>query len=98
MSILNVLLELAIKFFTKFEKYPTMTEYKTICAVKITIAFFLNTVVIATVVYWGTWYGIDSLTTEMTYIIIINAVVSPLVPYVDPERIVKWIRIKYAIF
>lgn len=79
--VINLVLATAVRYFTKFEKYPTDTKYNTVVAVKITIALMLNSGAVAMVVYWGEWYGIDSLTAEMSNIIIANAVISPFVPY-----------------
>jgi hypothetical protein len=74
---INQVLSISIRFFARLEKYDSFTEYNTSVAVKLTSAMFINTAIVAWVVYYNDWYGSDSLVSEVYNIILANAFLSP---------------------
>ena len=56
-SLVNVLLSETIKYFTRFEKYNTVTDYQSAVSIKITLAMFINTAIIGFIVYRNDFYG-----------------------------------------
>ena len=56
-AFVNVLLSITIRYFTKFEKYGTITDYNSAVAIKMTTAMFINTSIITFLVYRNDFYG-----------------------------------------
>ena len=55
-NFMNVVLTITIRYFTKFEKFDTVTDYNLALAVKMALAMFASTAV-ANIVYIDDWYG-----------------------------------------
>jgi len=55
-NFVNVVLTITIKYFTKFEKFDTVTDYNSALTIKMTLGMFLNTTVISYIVYRDDWY------------------------------------------
>jgi hypothetical protein len=83
--LINQLIQFFITYFSRLEKYPTITEFNTSIAWKMTAALFINTGVVALFVYRGNMYGNYGLVSEMYAIILANAMLSPLMPLVSPK-------------
>ena len=77
-TVINSILRNSITFFSKVEKYSTWTDYYTSRAWKMSVAMFLNTGIVAIIVYQDDLYGSDSLIAVIWQIAITNAIVSPL--------------------
>jgi hypothetical protein len=91
-SVINIVLSQVIRFFSRLEKFDSYTNYTTSVAIKLTTAMFINTALIALIVYWDDWYGIDSLIAEVYNIILANAILSPLLYLFSFGYIVRRIR------
>ena len=59
--ITNKLLVETIKYLSKAEKFSSTTIHRSIVAVKLTIAMFINTGLVCFIVYRNDWYGENSL-------------------------------------
>jgi uncharacterized membrane protein (DUF4010 family) len=75
---INMLLAVVITFFSRFEKHKTSTDYNTSRAYKLTVMMFINTALIAPIVYRDHLYGSDALIAEVYNIVLANAILSPL--------------------
>lgn len=85
-SIINIGLTKTIRYFGQLEKYDTNTAYQTSVAFKLTMAMFINTAIVALIVYndEDDWYGLDSLIGEVQSIVIVNAALGPLLYFFSP--------------
>ena len=75
---INQILMVSITFFSHLEKYSSSTDFYTSRAWKMTMAMFINTAIVAIIVYQDDLYGSDSLITEIYNIVLANAIFSPL--------------------
>ena len=92
LTLLNILLSRTIKFFTKFEKFDSITAYNTAVSCKMTTALFIDTAIIVFMVYRDNWYGGDALIVEVYNIIIANAILTPVFYLLDLEHIILKFR------
>lgn len=92
--IINMILVFIIKVTSKMEKHVTETSYNTSVALKQTIAMFLNTAVVSFILHWQDFYSPQGLAAEMYNIMISNAVVQPVVYWLNPayrvQQFVRW--------
>jgi hypothetical protein len=79
------------------EQYPTNTEFNTSVSIKITVALFINSAIVAIVVYQSSLFENDGLINEIYNIILVNAAVSPLVPIFHPLHFLNRVRRWYAL-
>ena len=54
---MNVVLTMTIQYFTKYEKFDTVTDFNSALAIKMTIAMTISTAFVANTVYIDDWYG-----------------------------------------
>lgn len=91
--IINMILVFIIKVTSSMEKHMTQTSYNTSVALKQTIAMFLNTAIVSFILHWGDFYSPQGLAAEMYNIMISNAVVQPVVYWLNPAyRVQQYIR------
>ena len=81
--IINLLLTFIIRRTSSMEKHVTMTSYNTSVSLKQTIAMFLNTAIVSFIIHWGDFYSSQGLAAEMYNIMISNAVVQPIVYFLN---------------
>ena len=91
-SLINLVLTHTIKFFTKLEKFDSITAYNTAVSFKLTWALFINTAIIVIIVYRDAWYGSDALIAEVYTIIFANAILTPLIYLFDVEVFIRKVR------
>ena len=90
---MNMVLTKTIRYFTKFEKFDTVTDYNSALTIKMTLSMFLNTAMVANIVYRDAWYdGQASLIVEISSIIIITAIIHPFITFFDPFYLKRKIR------
>jgi heme/copper-type cytochrome/quinol oxidase subunit 2 len=82
-SCLNILLSRCIRQCALLEKHDTFTDYNSSVSIKLSFAMFMNSAIVPLCVYWDSWYGFNSLIMEIHNIILSNAVLSPLLYYVN---------------
>ena len=56
-NFMNVVLTMTIQYFTKYEKFDTVTDFNSALAIKMTIAMTISTAFVANTVYIDDWYG-----------------------------------------
>ena len=84
---INFILARSTRFSTSFERPHSVTAYNISVALKLTFAMFFNTAVIALIVNFDwrkDWFVPGGLATDATYILISNAIVSPLLYFFSP--------------
>ena len=84
---INFILGRSTRYFSSFERPHTVTAYNVSVALKLTLAMFINTAVIALVVnndWRSDWFVSQGLMADATYILISNAFVSPLIYLLSP--------------
>ena len=91
-NFMNVVLKSTIRYFTKFEKFDTVTDYNCALAVKMTIAMLFSTALVANIVYRDDWYGQASLSVEISSIIIISAILHPFMSFFDASYFSRKIK------
>jgi putative effector of murein hydrolase LrgA (UPF0299 family) len=96
-SVINISLARTVRFFGKLEKFDSYTSYNTSVAIKLVVAMFVNTAIIALIVYWDDWYGADSLIAEVYNIVLANAIMSPLLYFFSVGYIVRLVRQWYHV-
>jgi hypothetical protein len=89
---INVALAYVIRGLSRLEQYPTNTDFNTSVSLKITLALFINTAIVAIFVHQSNIYGSHGLISEIYNIIIANAIVSPLVPIFYPKHLINRFR------
>jgi hypothetical protein len=89
---INVALQYIIAAVAIYEKHRTFTDLFRSKAVKLGTTMFINTALIAPVVYWGNIYGADGLIIEVYNIVIANAIFSPLLQVFSPLYIYRRLR------
>ncbi|MEE4247734.1 MAG: hypothetical protein V2I33_20215 [Kangiellaceae bacterium] len=94
---INFILAHVIRILSRLEQYPTNTEFNTSVSIKITVALFINSAIVAIVVYQSSFYENDGLINEIYNIILVNAAVSPLVPIFHPLHFLNRFRRWYAL-
>lgn len=96
--IINLVLVFIIKVTSRMEKHSTQTSYNTSVALKQTIAMFLNTAVVSFIIHWEDFYSPKGLAAEMYNIMISNAVVQPVVYWINPayrvQQFIRWRAVK----
>jgi hypothetical protein len=95
--LINLLLTIVIQYFSKMEKHENITDFNTSRAYKLTTAMFINTALIAPIVYQNNLYGADGLIAEVYNIIIANAIISPLLQFVAPQYLEMIMRRQLAL-
>ena len=92
-NFVNICLTVSIRYFTKFEKFDTVTDYNSALTIKMTTAMFLSTAMIVNVVYREAWYdGEASLIVEISSIIFITAIIHPFITFFDAFYLKRKIR------
>ena len=89
---MNMVLTKTIRYFTKFEKFDTVTDYNSALTIKMTLSMFLNTAMVANIVYRDAWYGQVSLIVEISSIIILTAIIHPFATFFDAFYLKRKIR------
>ena len=95
--IINFTLSRLIRYFTSFEKPHTLTTYNISVSTKLTLAMFFNSAVIALIVNYDwqeDWFTRGGLVFDITYIVISNAFVSPLLYIFSPVVCLHRYRIR----
>jgi hypothetical protein len=95
--IINFILSRLIRYFTSFEKPHTLTAYNISVSTKLTLAMFFNSALIALIVNYDwekDWFTRGGLVYDITYILISNAIVTPLVYYLSPVVCLHKYRIR----
>jgi hypothetical protein len=90
--IINMALGQVIRRTSSFEKHHTLTEYHTSVAIKLTVAQCLNTALIALIVNYDpqdNWFVPGGLATDMTYILLSNAILQPISYILSPMYLVR---------
>jgi hypothetical protein len=97
--VINIILEKVIRTLTYFEKHETLTEYNSSVALKLTFAQVVNTALIAFIVnldWKNKWFVPGGLIEDMTWILISNALVQPLLKIFNVQHLVKYIQRRRA--
>lgn len=84
---INFILGKSTRYFSSFERPHTVTAYNASVAIKLTLAMFVNTAVIALVVNYdweNDWFVAGGLINDATYILFSNAFVSPMIYLFSP--------------
>lgn len=94
---INFIIARSTRYFASFERPHTVTAYNASVAIKLTIAMFFNTAVIAIIVNYDweeDWFKPGGLITDATYILISNAIVSPIIYWMSPMVCVHKLKMK----
>lgn len=89
---INMVLGQLIRKTSAYEKHHTLTTYHSSVAIKLTIAQCLNTALIALIVNFDphdSWFVPGGLATDMTYILLSNAIVQPISYLLSPMYLVR---------
>jgi hypothetical protein len=84
------------KFLVGFESYETYSLYTVSLASKLSLMLFINSAIIAflaNTIYSRNLYGPGGLIYTETYFFITNAIIPPIVTLIDPERVIKRLKI-----
>jgi hypothetical protein len=98
--IINFMLGRAIRYFSSFEKHHTFTYYNTSVGIKLTAAQCINTALITIIVnmdWEDDWFVSGGLVVDMTFVLLSNAFVAPLLYVLSPMYIIKRIKQRKAI-
>ena len=96
---INTILGRSTRYFSSFERPHTATAYNTSLTIKLTIAMFVNTAVIAIVANYSwqnNWFNDGGLASDATYIIISNALVTPLLYLLSPSMCIHKYKVRKA--
>jgi hypothetical protein len=95
--IINFVLSRSTRISTSYERPHSMTAYNISVTIKLMLAMFFNTAVIALIVnydWYEDWFVPGGLATDATYILISNAIISPLLYYYSPMVCIYKLRMK----
>jgi hypothetical protein len=94
---INFILSRSTRVSTSYERPHSVTAYNISVAIKLMLAMFFNTAVIALIVnydWYEDWFVPGGLATDATYILISNAIVSPLLYVFSPMVCIYKLRMK----
>ncbi|CAD8158550.1 unnamed protein product [Paramecium pentaurelia] len=83
-------------FLVGFESYETYSLYTVSLASKLSLMLFVNSAIIAflaSTIYTRNLFGPGGLIYTETYFFITNAIIPPLVTFIDPNRITKSLKL-----
>lgn len=98
--IINFMLGRAIRYFSSFEKHHTFTYYNTSVGIKLTAAQCINTALITIIVnmdWEDDWFVAGGLVVDMTFVLLSNAFVAPLLYVLSPMYFLKRYKQRKAI-
>jgi hypothetical protein len=96
---INFILGRAIRYFSSMESHQTFTMYNLSVATKLTVAQCVNTALITMIVNLDRddrWFKSGGLVADMTFVLISNAFIQPIMYLFSPMYMLKLIKMRSA--